>query len=41
VSYGLYGTFYTIHLERFGFSRSFAGAAWALAAGSELVVMLL
>lgn len=41
VSYGPYGTFYTIHLERLGFSRAFAGTAWALAAGSELVVMLL
>jgi len=41
VSYGPYGTFYTIHLQRLGFSRAFAGAAWALAAGSELVVMLL
>ena len=41
VSYGPYGTFYTIHLESLGFSRTFAGAAWALAAGSELVVMLL
>jgi len=41
VSYGPYGTFYTIHLEHLGFSRAFAGAAWALAAGSELAVMLL
>ncbi len=41
VSYGPYGTFYTIHLERLGYSRAFAGAAWALAAGSELVAMLL
>ena len=41
VSYGPYGTFYTIHLEQLGFSRAFAGTAWALAAGSELVVMLL
>ena len=41
VSYGPYGTFYTIHLEHLGFSRAFAGLAWALAAGSELVVMLL
>ena len=41
VSYGPYGTFYTIHLEHLGFSRAFAGTAWALAAGSELVVMLL
>jgi PPP family 3-phenylpropionic acid transporter len=41
VSYGPYGTFYTIHLEKLGFSRAFAGSAWALAAGSELLVMLL
>ena len=41
VGYGPYGTFYTIHLERLGFSRAFAGTAWALAAASELVVMLL
>lgn len=41
MSYGPYATFYTIHLDRLGFSRSFAGLAWALAAGSELVVMLL
>lgn len=41
VSYGPYGTFYTIHLERLGFSRAFAGTAWGLAAASELVVMLL
>lgn len=40
-SYGPYGTFYTIHLESLGRSRAFAGAAWALAATSELVVMLL
>jgi PPP family 3-phenylpropionic acid transporter len=41
MSYGPYGTFYTIHLEALGRSRAFAGAAWALAATSELVVMLL
>lgn len=40
MSYGPYATFYTIHLDRLGYSRSFAGLAWALAAGSELVVML-
>ncbi len=40
-SYGPYGTFYTIHLASLGRSRAFAGAAWALAATSELVVMLL
>ncbi len=41
MSYGPYATFYTIHLERLGHSRAFAGIAWALAAGSELGVMLL
>ncbi len=41
MSYGPYATFYTIHLDRLGFSRSFAGLAWAAAASSELVVMLL
>lgn len=40
VSYGPYATFFTIHLDSLGFSRSFAGLAWALAAGSELAVML-
>ena len=41
MSYGPYATFFTIHLERLGFSKTFAGTAWALAAGSELIVMLL
>lgn len=41
MSYGPYSTFFTIHLERLGFSKAFAGSAWALAASSELVVMLL
>ncbi|MFB3816577.1 MAG: MFS transporter [Candidatus Methylomirabilales bacterium] len=40
VSYGPYETFFTIDLEQRGLSRTFAGAAWALAAGSELLVML-
>jgi MFS transporter, PPP family, 3-phenylpropionic acid transporter len=40
MSYGPYATFYTIHLDRLGFSRGFAGLSWALAAGSELAVML-
>jgi PPP family 3-phenylpropionic acid transporter len=39
-SSGPYETFFTIHLERLGLSRTFAGMAWALAAGSELIVML-
>lgn len=40
-SYGPYATFYTIHLDGLGYPRSFAGLAWALAAGSELAVMIL
>lgn len=40
VSFGPYTTFFTIHLERLGLSGAFAGTAWALAAASELVVML-
>jgi PPP family 3-phenylpropionic acid transporter len=41
LSFGPYSTFFTIHLERLGLSGTFAGAAWALAAASELVVMVL
>jgi PPP family 3-phenylpropionic acid transporter len=40
VSFGPYTTFFTIHLQHLGLSTSFAGTAWALAAGSELFVML-
>jgi PPP family 3-phenylpropionic acid transporter len=40
VSFRPYTTFFTIHLEGLGLSRTFAGVAWALAAASELVVML-
>jgi PPP family 3-phenylpropionic acid transporter len=40
VSFGPYTTFFTIHLQHIGLSRGFAGTAWALAAGSELTVML-
>ena len=39
MSYGPYATFYTIHLQRLGLSRAFAGTAWALAAASELLIM--
>jgi PPP family 3-phenylpropionic acid transporter len=41
LSFGPYTTFFTIHVEGLGLSRTFAGVAWALAAASELVVMLL
>ncbi|HSD50872.1 MAG TPA: MFS transporter, partial [Candidatus Methylomirabilis sp.] len=40
LSFGPYTTFFTIHLEGLGLSRTFAGVAWALAAVSELVVMV-
>ena len=40
VSFGPYTTFFTIHLRQLGLSSGFAGTAWALAAGSELFVML-
>jgi PPP family 3-phenylpropionic acid transporter len=40
LSVGPYETFFTIHLGQLGLSRTFAGAAWALAAASELAVML-
>ncbi len=40
VSFGPYRTFFTIHLGRLGLPGGFAGAAWALAAASELAVML-
>ncbi len=40
VSFGPYTTFFTIHLQHLGLSSGFAGTAWALAAGSELIVML-
>lgn len=40
MSFGPYTTFFTIHLEQLGLSKAFAGTAWALAAGSELLVML-
>jgi len=40
ISFGPYTTFFTIHLQQLGLSRGFAGTAWALAAGSELLVML-
>ncbi|MBI3084877.1 MAG: MFS transporter [candidate division NC10 bacterium] len=40
MSFGPYTTFFTIHLKRLGLSSAFAGTAWALAAVSELVVMI-
>jgi len=41
VSHGAYYNFFSIHLAALGYSGAFIGAAWALAAGGEMVVMFL
>ncbi len=40
VSHGAYYGFFSIHLENLGYSGTFIGIAWALAAGAEVSVML-
>jgi PPP family 3-phenylpropionic acid transporter len=40
VSHSAYYGFFSIHLEQLGFSAGFTGAAWALAAGAEVLVMV-
>lgn len=40
VSHGAYYGFFSIHLERLGFSKTFIGVAWALASLSEIGVMI-
>jgi PPP family 3-phenylpropionic acid transporter len=40
VSHGAYYGFFSIHLEKLGFSGMFIGAAWALASTAEILVML-
>lgn len=40
VSHGTYYGFYSIHLEKLGYDRSFIGFSWALASISEIVVMM-
>lgn len=39
-SHGAYYGFFSIHLEKLGFSNTFVGIAWALASLSEILVML-
>jgi len=39
MSYGPYTIFFTIQLGALGYSRTFAGIAWAMAAACELAVM--
>lgn len=40
VSHGAYYGFFSIHLEKLGFDKTFIGLAWALASISEIAVML-
>ncbi len=40
VSHGAYYGFFSIHLERMGFSRAFIGLAWAAASVAEIGVMV-
>ncbi len=40
LSHGTYYGFFSIHLERLGYSATFIGAAWSLASVAEMCVML-
>lgn len=40
VSHGAYYGFFSIHLEALGYGKTFIGAAWALASGAEILVMV-
>ncbi len=40
VSHGAYYGFFSIHLENMGYGSTFIGIAWALASGSEIMVMI-
>lgn len=40
MSHGAYYGFFSIHLEHMGYSKTFIGAAWALASASEILVMI-
>ena len=40
VSHGAYYGFFSIHLEKMGYSRVFIGIAWALASTAEISVMI-
>jgi PPP family 3-phenylpropionic acid transporter len=40
VSHGTYYGFFSIHLENLGYPSAFIGAAWALASGAEIIVMI-
>jgi PPP family 3-phenylpropionic acid transporter len=40
VSHGTYYGFYSIHLERLGYDKTFIGISWALASIAEIIVMI-
>ncbi|MGB5159389.1 MFS transporter [Desulfobacterium sp. N47] len=40
VSHGMYYGFFSIHLERLGYDRTFTGVAWGLASLAEILVMI-
>jgi len=40
VSHGAYYGFFSIHLEKLGYDKTFIGLAWALASISEILVMI-
>lgn len=40
VSHGTYYGFFSIHLEKLGYDKTFIGLAWALASISEILVMI-
>lgn len=40
VSHGAYYGFFSIHLEKIGFGKTFIGIAWALASIAEIIVMI-
>jgi MFS transporter, PPP family, 3-phenylpropionic acid transporter len=40
VSHGAYYGFFSIHLEKLGYSNAYIGAAWALASVAEIIAMM-
>jgi PPP family 3-phenylpropionic acid transporter len=40
LSHGAYYGFFSIHLEKLGFGKTFIGIAWAVASAAEIIVMI-
>ena len=40
LSHGAYYGFFSIHLERLGFGKTFIGISWAVASAAEIIVMI-